>query len=80
MPIFGLGTYQSQSNEVGEACMSAYKFGYIHIDTATFYENEKVIGLAMKEMKRDEIFLVTKLWNSDHHKVEKALEESLAKL
>lgn len=64
---------------------TAIDAGYRHIDTAYFYGNEHEVGRAVKEkinagaVKRDEIFITTKLWNTEHEpeKVEKACRRSL---
>ena len=60
------------------------KSGYRHIDTARIYGTEPAVGAAIKKsgVPRDEIFLVTKLWNNSHHPddVEAALDASLADL
>lgn len=69
MPLFGLGTYGTQSGkEAQKAVLHALKAGYRLIDTATFYENEKDVGEALKksDISREEVFITTKLWNSDH--------------
>ncbi|NQU98882.1 aldo/keto reductase [Candidatus Woesearchaeota archaeon] len=82
MPVFGLGTYKAAPNEVGNAILWALKAGYRHIDTAAIYGNEKEIGDAIKKsgLKRENIFITTKLWNDDQDDPEKALNESLRKL
>lgn len=72
MPAFGLGTYLSSPGEVKKAVMEAIDFGYRHIDTAFFYQNEKEIGEAIQEkiksgtVKREDLFITTKLWNNRH--------------
>ncbi len=69
IPRLGLGTYlASDGGEAKRAVLHALEIGYRHIDTARMYENEKDIGLAIREssIARDKIFLTTKLWNSDH--------------
>uniref|UniRef100_A0A1B0B5J9 NADP-dependent oxidoreductase domain-containing protein n=1 Tax=Glossina palpalis gambiensis TaxID=67801 RepID=A0A1B0B5J9_9MUSC len=72
MPVLGLGTYQSKGEEAEMAVKHAIDVGYRHIDTAYFYENEAEVGKAIKEkicagvVKREDIFLVTKLWNIHH--------------
>ena len=45
----------------------AYKSGYRHFDTATFYKNENLIGIALKRLKikREEIFITSKVWFTD---------------
>ncbi|XP_031623206.1 aldo-keto reductase family 1 member B1-like [Contarinia nasturtii] len=87
MPGFGLGTYES-FGEAGRATKHAIDVGYRHFDTARLYENEEEVGKAIQEkikegvVKREEIFIVTKLWNTDHEpeKVEKACRKSCEKL
>ncbi len=69
MPIFGLGTYQTRiGKETQNAVSHALKAGYRLIDTAKIYGNEKDVGEALKKssIPREEIFVTTKLWNSDH--------------
>ncbi|NIM89812.1 MAG: aldo/keto reductase [Candidatus Aminicenantes bacterium] len=84
MPIFGLGTYQARAGEVREAVLQAMKVGYRLIDTASMYGNEEDIGEALEQsdLAREEVFITTKLWNSDHgyEKALAAFEESLRKL
>jgi diketogulonate reductase-like aldo/keto reductase len=69
MPIFGLGTYQMQNGrETYQAVLYALQIGYRLIDTAKMYENEKDVGEALRKsgVPREEVFVTTKLWNSDH--------------
>uniref|UniRef100_A0A1A9ZC61 NADP-dependent oxidoreductase domain-containing protein n=1 Tax=Glossina pallidipes TaxID=7398 RepID=A0A1A9ZC61_GLOPL len=72
MPALGLGTWGVQSDEWVNIVKRAIDCGYRHIDTALLYRNEKQIGQAIKEkikekvIKREDIFLVTKLWNTFH--------------
>jgi diketogulonate reductase-like aldo/keto reductase len=69
MPVFGLGTYQMRSGkETRDAVLYALKIGYRLIDTAAMYGNEKEVGEAVRAsgIPREEIFVTTKLWNSDH--------------
>jgi len=88
MPQFGLGTWQSSPEEVKLAVTTALNEGYRLIDTATVYQNEKDIGDALKDyfatgkLKREDVFLVTKLWVSHNRPedVEPALRDSLKKL
>jgi diketogulonate reductase-like aldo/keto reductase len=68
IPQFGLGVWQAQDGaEVERAIAAAFESGYRLIDTAAIYGNEQGVGNAIKAsgLKRDEIFLTTKLWNSD---------------
>ncbi|GAB5590449.1 hypothetical protein Unana1_05349 [Umbelopsis nana] len=84
VPLVGLGTWQSQPNEVYQAVLTAIKAGYRHIDTAWIYGNEKEVGQAIKDsgIERKSLFVTTKLWNNSHapEDVEKALQTSLENL
>ncbi len=85
MPIVGLGTWLSESNQVYNIVKQALEMGYRHIDCAAVYGNEKEVGKALKEsitdgiVKREEVFITSKLWNTEHKKedVLPALEQSL---
>ncbi len=69
MPILGLGTWQIHgTEETEEAILYALDVGYRLLDTADSYGNEENIGLALRKSRtpREEIFITTKLWNSDH--------------
>jgi len=69
MPIFGLGTYQTRSGkETQTAVLYALEAGYRLIDTAKIYGNEKDVGEVVRKsgIPREEVFITTKLWNSDH--------------
>jgi len=65
MPILGLGTWKSQPGAVEKAVEHALKFGYKSIDTATAYENEKEVGIGIKNsgVPRESIFLTTKVFD-----------------
>lgn len=88
MPALGLGTWKSDPGVVKEAIIEAIKIGYRHIDCAAIYKNEKEIGEAFTEcfaqdlVKREELFVVSKLWNDSHKKehVEPALKKTLSDL
>ena len=69
IPQFGLGVYLTKSgNECINAVTWALEIGYRHIDTAKAYGNEKEVGEAVRNsgIKREDIFITTKLWNEDH--------------
>ncbi|CCE82179.1 Piso0_001890 [Millerozyma farinosa CBS 7064] len=82
IPVVGLGTWRSTADEAYTAVKAALEVGYRHIDTAQAYGNEEVIGKAIRDsgIPRDQIFITTKLWCTDHTKPELALRTSLEKL
>ena len=67
IPILGFGTWQLQGKECLKAVETALEVGYRHLDTADAYENHQEVAKAMKNsgVKREEIWLTTKLWRSD---------------
>ncbi|CAL5366918.1 unnamed protein product [Camellia sinensis] len=75
IPIMALGTYSSQNDreETKHAVQTALKMGYRHFDTAKIYGSEAAVGEALTEsilnqtVEREDIFLTSKLWGSDHH-------------
>lgn len=79
MPMLGLGTFLSTNDAGYKAILHALKVGYRHLDTATLYENEAEVGRAIRDsgIPREEIFLTTKLNNTDHRDPAKALDKSL---
>jgi diketogulonate reductase-like aldo/keto reductase len=85
MPWFGLGVFKVQDGtEVIESVKTAIKYGYISIDTAAIYNNEEGVGQAINEsgVSRDELFITSKVWNSDqgYESTLQAFETSLTKL
>jgi len=85
MPYFGLGVFQSQEGqEVINAVKWAIDAGYRHIDTAKLYYNEKGVGEAIRQSKvdRKDIFVTTKVWNSDqgYESTLRAFDASLNRL
>ncbi|TFK80923.1 Aldo/keto reductase [Polyporus arcularius HHB13444] len=82
MPTLGLGTWRSQPGDVENAVAHALNNGYNHIDTAAGYSNEKEVGDGIKQsgVPRSQIFLTTKLRNSNHRDVPSALDTSLKAL
>jgi diketogulonate reductase-like aldo/keto reductase len=69
IPRFGLGVYQApRGEETRQAVMDALAAGYRHVDTARIYGNEGDVADAIERsgVPRREIFVTTKLWNSDH--------------
>lgn len=81
MPMAGIGTFLLSPEEAENAVLSALKDGYSLIDTANAYMNEKAVGRAMKSsgLKRENIFLETKIWPSFYEQ-EDAVEKTLERL
>lgn len=68
MPQFGLGVWQTENGQqVVDAVKAAVNAGYRAIDTAAAYENEDGVGQGIREcgLDRNELFITSKLWNSD---------------
>jgi diketogulonate reductase-like aldo/keto reductase len=68
IPALGLGVWQTARGETTRAAVThALRFGYRHIDTAAIYGNEADVGAAVRDsgVPRNEVFVTTKLWNSD---------------
>ncbi|MDQ8187913.1 aldo/keto reductase [Pelagicoccus sp. SDUM812002] len=85
LPLFGFGAYKVDEEESGEAALlSALACGYRHIDTASIYGNEELVGNALLRsgLNRSEVYLTTKLWLDEQGEKETpdALERSLRKL
>ncbi|XP_053668611.1 1,5-anhydro-D-fructose reductase-like [Anopheles marshallii] len=88
MPVLGLGTYMATEEEGIAAVKMAIDEGYRHIDTAYFYQNENQVGQAVRAkiaegiIKREDVFIVTKVWNTFHapEHVEQACQKSLENL
>ena len=85
IPALGIGTFQTRvGNETKNAVLFALEAGYRHIDTAEIYGNERNVGEAIKlsGIPRDEIFITTKVWNSNHgyKPAISAFEKSLKRL
>ena len=68
IPVLGFGTYKIAPDDTYEAVSRALNIGYRHIDTAQMYGNEAEVGAAIETSRipRDEIFLTTKVDNSNH--------------
>ena len=85
IPVLGLGTYQlEEGGQAYNAVKFAIETGYKHIDTAAAYHNERSIGKAIKDsgIKREDIFITTKLWNEEQRRDNQyqAFGESLERL
>jgi diketogulonate reductase-like aldo/keto reductase len=84
IPQLGLGVWQVDGEIVSDVVTAALDSGYRHIDTAAIYGNEEGVGhaIAGSGLPRDEVFLTTKLWNSDqgYDSTLKAFDASLHRL
>ena len=81
IPSVGIGTFMLSPQEAYRSVGRALEVGYRLIDTANAYVNEKAVGWAIKDsmVKREEIFLSTKIWPSEY-KNDNAIDETLARL
>lgn len=89
VPALGYGTWQSAPGEVGAGVFEALKAGYRHLDLAKVYGNQREVGEGIKKalaevpgLKREDIFITSKLWNDSHQpeNVAPALDETLQEL
>ncbi|KAA0049676.1 NADP-dependent D-sorbitol-6-phosphate dehydrogenase-like [Cucumis melo var. makuwa] len=86
MPMMGLGVWRMEKEEIKDLIINAIKIGYRHFDCAADYKSEAEIGEALAEalesglVKREQLFITSKLWNSDHGHVLEACKDSLKKL
>src|ERR1700712_4076733 len=87
VPAIGLGVWQTPAGDTERAVTAALDAGYRHVDTAAAYGNEAEVGLALKGavtagLARDDVYVVTKLWNADqgYDQTLRAFDESMAKL
>ncbi|GAB5055399.1 MULTISPECIES: aldo/keto reductase [Pediococcus] len=85
MPQLGFGVFQVPDlSQAEEAVTNALQAGYRLIDTATAYQNEEAVGRAIQKsgIKREEIFVTSKLWVSDftYDRAKKGIDASLEKL
>ena len=89
VPCIGMGTFGSDrfsSEEVSAAVAGAIRVGYRMFDCAACYGNEKQIGTVFRQamdegiVKREELFIMTKVWNDMHREVEKSCRKSIADL
>lgn len=89
MPLFGLGTWKSETGKVKEAVIKALESGYRHIDAAFVYQNQNEVGEGIDEflkktdgIKREDIWVTSKLWNYEHRieRVVPAIDNTLKEL
>lgn len=82
MPLVGFGTWEMTGRQCYRAVRHALDVGYRHIDTATMYRNERDVGRAVHDsgLRRDEVFVTTKLQPGDAGRERSTLEGSLRAL
>lgn len=84
MPVIGYGTWDVRGEAGKRSILTALDLGYRLIDTAQMYENEQIVGCAVKEsdIPREELFLTTKIYRPDttYQKAKSGIEQSLNKL
>lgn len=84
MPQLGFGVWQVEDDQATVAVAKAIEVGYRSIDTAMVYQNETGVGKAIQQssVPREELFITTKVWNSDqgYENTLRAFEESLERL
>jgi diketogulonate reductase-like aldo/keto reductase len=88
MPAVGFGTLFKDVNHTAQAVKTALEVGFRHIDCAERYRNEDRVGIAIQEtlaagkVRREDLFVTTKLWNSNHRpeRVGPAFEASRQRL
>ncbi len=80
-PVIGIGTFMLSPAEAENSVREALKMGYSLVDTANAYVNERACGRGIKDsgLKREEVFISTKLWPSEYEN-ENAVEETLERL
>lgn len=80
-PVIGLGTFMLAPKDAQNSVRKALKMGYSLIDTANAYVNERAVGRGIQEsgVKREDVFVSTKLWPSEYEN-ENAVDETLERL
>lgn len=80
-PVIGIGTFMLKPSDAQNSVREALKMGYSLVDTANAYVNERAVGRGIKEsgLKREEVFISTKLWPSEYEN-ENAVDETLERL
>ena len=79
IPQLGVGVFKVDPVDTERVVTDALEIGYRHIDTATIYANEAEVGqaIAASDIERSELFVTTKLWNTDQTDAHAAFERSL---
>ena len=80
IPQLGLGTFRI--NNCFESCLESFKIGYRHLDTAHFYNNEREVGDAVLKsgLKREDIFVTSKIWPTEFDHAETALNDMFKRI
>ena len=80
-PVIGIGTFMLKPSDAQNSVREALKMGYSLVDTANAYVNECAVGRGIKEsgLKREDVFISTKLWPSEYEN-ENAVDETLERL
>lgn len=80
-PVIGIGTFMLAPADAENSTREALKMGYSLIDTANAYVNERAVGRGIRDsgLKREEVFISTKLWPSEYEN-ENAVDETLERL
>ena len=80
-PVIGIGTFMLAPKDAENSTREALKMGYSLVDTANAYVNERAVGRGIKDsgLKREEVFISTKLWPSEYEN-ESAVDETLERL
>lgn len=68
IPRLGFGVYQIPKADTAHTVLTAFETGYRHVDTAAAYGNEREVGQAVRSsaLPRSELFVTTKVWNTEH--------------
>jgi len=86
IPLLGFGTWKAKPGECRRAVWEALACGVRHLDCARVYFNQREVGAALQDaiatgyVSRKDIFLTSKIWNTDHNRVREACEETLEEL
>src|SRR3979411_1635305 len=84
IPLIGLGTWDLRGRTCARIVEQALRLGYRHIDTAEMYDNEREVGEGLRAsgVKRDQVFVTTKVWPSHFapRELERTAKESLVGL
>jgi len=84
IPLVGLGTWDLRGRTCARVVEQALRLGYRHVDTAEMYDNEREVGEGLRAsgVKRDQVFITTKIWPSHFapRELERSAKESLVRL